>query len=482
MLRTPSAPRVALRRSLHGFTIIELVVVIVVIAILAAISIFAYGAWREASAAKEVQSDLAQIAVAFDSSRQWSDGYPTYTQGATFDGNSTTSGLFKSSDGVTLKYYQGDDHSYCVDGTSKQFSNVSYYVDTIVSKGTPKEGTCLLAYAPGAPQGVILIASIVGTNAIGTVSAATCSVGSPEYQLRSRNTATATAGTWSAYTAWSGTNTYSVPASEGYRYSFQAQVRCKSSGGVVGGVTVSNEASSSRSIITVPSVPVVTTSTAGSVTTWAWPATTTCPVGTTPQYQGYSSASWAYTNGWYGPYVNYTSRTWATTSQGHDHTIQIQTRCQTTHSTGTWSASGSATYITPVDAPGAPTNFTFTVAADRRSIDFGWTHPSACGPSARLEWRRNTFIGTQSPAVGPAYGWTDGSGSIINGDGWSLGEGNWSSHGYWTPTSTMNVAESSGPIPPGYEHAIRIQYLCRNATTGRVSDWGPAVTSPIFRS
>jgi len=114
---------------LHGFTLVELTIVIVVIAILAGVSVVGFGAWRQSIAQKEVQTDLQTVAVAMISSRNSTDVYPASIPSS-----------FKPSPNVQLTYITGSSTGYCIEGVSKTNSNVKYYISS--NSKTPMAGTC----------------------------------------------------------------------------------------------------------------------------------------------------------------------------------------------------------------------------------------------------------------------------------------------------------------------------------------------------
>ena len=91
----------------HGFTIVELILVIAVLGILVALSYFAFGSWRNSIAQSELKSDLKGVHAAMESARNWNNKYPTLPQGALFDGNASTKAIFVQSDNVMLSYAKG---------------------------------------------------------------------------------------------------------------------------------------------------------------------------------------------------------------------------------------------------------------------------------------------------------------------------------------------------------------------------------------
>lgn len=116
----------------HGFTIVELIVVVVVIGILVAIMVVGYGSWRHSSITAKVKSDLNSVASAMESYRTFNNAYPvsvpttyTPTSGVTVTGGSTDGGK-----------------TYCTDGTDSSDSSVLYYITSFTKGSGPLPGTC----------------------------------------------------------------------------------------------------------------------------------------------------------------------------------------------------------------------------------------------------------------------------------------------------------------------------------------------------
>lgn len=128
------------RNKKTGFTIVELAIIIVVIGILAGVSVVGYGTWRQSLAKKEVQSDLKQAASALESGKNFNNGYQSYTDGATPDN-------YKGSPNVQVAFVgAGDGSSYCIEGTSGIYGEITYHMSS--GDSDPVEGPC-----PGGPGG-----------------------------------------------------------------------------------------------------------------------------------------------------------------------------------------------------------------------------------------------------------------------------------------------------------------------------------------
>ena len=126
-------------RQIHGFTIIEIVVVIAVIGILATIVAVGYGNWKRSTVESQIKSDLTHVASAMEDYRTFNNGYPT-----------SVPNTFTPSGGTVLSGGSYDSGAtYCIDGTSSEFSGFEYYIDS--SRLTATEGTCASRPAPVNP-------------------------------------------------------------------------------------------------------------------------------------------------------------------------------------------------------------------------------------------------------------------------------------------------------------------------------------------
>lgn len=100
----------------RGFTIVEMIVMVTIIAVLAAITIFAFGAWRSRTATAEVTTALTHLASALKSEQTFNNVYP-----------SSVPSSYQASTGVTITY-TNTSTTYCAKGTSTAVSTVVLYI------------------------------------------------------------------------------------------------------------------------------------------------------------------------------------------------------------------------------------------------------------------------------------------------------------------------------------------------------------------
>jgi prepilin-type N-terminal cleavage/methylation domain-containing protein len=98
--------KVAFKRNQHGFTIVELLVVIVVIGILAAITIVAYTGIGDKAKTSSLQSDLSNATTQLNLFLIDKGNYPTTIDCGSADSN--TNKCLKASSGNTFAYYQAN--------------------------------------------------------------------------------------------------------------------------------------------------------------------------------------------------------------------------------------------------------------------------------------------------------------------------------------------------------------------------------------
>ncbi len=137
---------IAYRR--FGFTIVELLVIIVIIGILASLSVVGYTSWRTRAETTAVKSDLVMAANAMKQQRNFSNSYPLSLPAS-----------FSASPNITVTWSSGSATAFCITGSSKVQSSVTYYVTNTSSQ--PIAGACTVP-APATP--VITSGSAVCAN------------------------------------------------------------------------------------------------------------------------------------------------------------------------------------------------------------------------------------------------------------------------------------------------------------------------------
>lgn len=472
-----------------GFTLVEVIIVIVVLAILIAVSVLGVTKIQERSRDAKREANATVIAESLEKYYDENGEYPS-CNALTADGSTVKNNTLKGIDQNALLTPRAPTNStntiQCNDMTGVSANDYfAYVVDT--SSGCQTGNACsawILKYmqeesktvaqiksrreVPSSatlndPTNVAVSGSIVASAARGTAVGGMCGPSETvERQLRYNSTNTSTPGTWSS---WATGNERDVPALEGYLYTFEHRARC------VAGSAVSNWVSSAEGSVV---SPITTQPGAVSFTFASTPTVITytrtdaiCPAGTTARYQHKAIGDWGYESAWAASSSsgNYT---WNAPNEGFEYTLQVQAQCYTTHATGDWGDTGAYSWIRNVEDPGgAPSNFTHTIAADRKSRVFQWT-ASTCGPGTQAQHRWNSYIGAGTMT------WSD---TGVN--GWRFTPStSYSSQGAWTPQFTINMGTST--VAYGVQVQHRVQYICVNTTTLRSSSWGTAGTSQMF--
>ena len=119
------------RRKSHGFTIVELIVVVTLIAVLASISYFILSGWRVETARTEVKNDLQNIESELNAYRTFNNGFPSTLTAVNYDATAS----------VDSSYSLRTDDTYCLNASSNVEPTVSYFIDTRTNKHLA-EGSC----------------------------------------------------------------------------------------------------------------------------------------------------------------------------------------------------------------------------------------------------------------------------------------------------------------------------------------------------
>lgn len=112
----------------HGFTIVEIIVVVVVLSILVAITIFYIGDWRGRTAETEVKNNLTNAAAAMENARNFSGTYPA-----------TLPSTFTPSEHVAVQLVSSSATGYCINGQSTARSDIRLH---ITAQASPSSGDC----------------------------------------------------------------------------------------------------------------------------------------------------------------------------------------------------------------------------------------------------------------------------------------------------------------------------------------------------
>lgn len=118
----------------HGFTIVELLIVVVVIAVLAAITIVSYNGITKQAGIASLKSDLQNSATKLAIEQTNNGSYPVDQATA------TTAKALVASDGTVLKYV-GDGNNYCLSGTSAK-AGLTTLFKIESGSGTVTKGKC----------------------------------------------------------------------------------------------------------------------------------------------------------------------------------------------------------------------------------------------------------------------------------------------------------------------------------------------------
>lgn len=113
----------------HGFSIVELLIVITLIALLAVLTIFAFGDWRKRTANAEANTALSHVSAAIKDYVNFNNAYPT----------SISQTGYKPSGGITITY-TSTSTTYCAQGTSVADASVVWRIRN--DNQVPQQGTC----------------------------------------------------------------------------------------------------------------------------------------------------------------------------------------------------------------------------------------------------------------------------------------------------------------------------------------------------
>lgn len=351
-----------MNRRQSGFTLVELAIVIVIIAILASITIFTYSKVQVNSRDSTRSSRVTLITDALEKYYTKNGEYPScanLTQSGSAvasllgidptilvtptASSSTTNSITTCSDltagsGPDIYAYKGDGSTACSTGSACAYYTFEYRQEStgnIISTTSQHQAAATPVSAPGAP---LMSATMSGTNAVGTTGTVTCTVGTPQYQLRYASTNTSTAGSWSAWTSWSSTQlSLTVAASQGYQYSFQSQASCLDGNNTSASSPTSNTATTVRAISTPASPTYLTPSHFNNNVNATVNYSTSCPSGTSVINGTFRTQAW--TGGQWGPHPFGYLDSWQNGTTGTQYVSYWgKYECTTPYSTSAYSS------------------------------------------------------------------------------------------------------------------------------------------------
>ena len=392
----------------RGFTIVELLVVMVIIGILASITIVVYSGIQAKARDVSVLSDLDRMAGV-----QANYGLKHKTAGKAYyslNGHDSDLAFDPSNGNVVSVTVNATDYcirGYNVNGTNNSIDN------SLVRESTV--GACALIAAVNPPPTPAMAVALNGVNALATITPATCSTGTIQYQIRSRTND----GSWGDYTAWSAATTATQAASEGVKYGYQAQARCYVDEALISSSMLGSEVTYTAVTTPPPAPDIVVTQNGGNIV--ATITTVTCPAGTT-QYgirSRINDGSWTDYSAW----SSSTTTASQAASQGVKYGYQAQARCY---------VNGVLISSSSVGAEG-----TYTVSTDP---------PPAIAIAVTLNG--GSILATITPAS------CSGAGIIQYQIRSRTNDGGWGGYSAWSSTTTASQGASEG-VKYGYQAQAR---------------------------
>jgi len=425
------------RQSNHGFTIIELLVVIIVISVLTVLTMVIYSGIQAKVFDLSVSSDIDRLnALELKYKSEHGSSGKAY-----YSGDGIDSDLNFTPNNGNIFDVVTDATDYCIRGYNQHGTKTTIY-DVYIKESSP--GACdrippsaAAAATPSTPLAPVIAATLDSGNVVATIESVTCDVGVPQYGINSRTDD----GNWSSFTIWSDATTLTETAEEGVKYGYMAQARCfisytgQASEGVIG-------LESSYTRLFSPSAPTVNvTENAGNIIATITPVT--CTTGTI-QYATHSqinSGAWTGYTAWSS---STTASQAATGGEGVKYTYQAQTRCYIDAGSFSSTSTGAeASYISPVTAPAAPSVSSTTTPG--YTTTYSWTAVScAAGTTARYQYKL-----TMSPS------------------GYDSG---------WAATAGLSAAFTTSTGDQTY--TVQVQGQCYNAYTS--SNWGASGSTSYY--
>jgi len=361
------------RQSNHGFTIIELLVVIIVISVLTVLTMVIYSGIQAKVFDLSVSSDIDRLnALELKYKSEHGSSGKAY-----YSGDGIDSDLNFTPNNGNIFDVVTDATDYCIRGYNQHGTKTTIY-DVYIKESSP--GACdrippsaAAAATPSTPLAPVIAATLDSGNVVATITPVTCDVGTPQYGIKSR----VDDGTWTSFSEWADTTQVSRQAEEGVKYGYIAEARCYISYTSAGSAAAIGVEAFYNNYYS-PSGPSVTvTQNGGNIEATVTPVT--CNKGTIQ----YGINSHINSGAWTG-YTAWSSTTTASQAaiggEGVSYGYQVQSRCYTSDYEVSPTSTGSeGVYVSPITAPSAPSVSSTTTPGYYnlylgRSILCGWNN------------------------------------------------------------------------------------------------------------
>ncbi len=453
-----------MKRTVRGFTIVELMVVIGIIGVLTTLGFISFNSIQSNVRDSQRASRVKIISEALEKYYDKNGEYPSCSAmaqtpntvvGSTLIGldpnvlatPTASSGsnsilplctdLTSGTDGFA---YIGDGSNSCLTGSACLQYSLKYKEEgsgSIIS--TASRRTVSLAGAPAKPIAPTMSISLVNNTVVAVINPITCATGTPQYGVSTH----VNEGSWSDFSSWDPAPTITAPtAVQGYKYEYKAQARCWASTFSYSTNSTGSTASYVQPITDTPLTPTVIATTANGNwlnTTFSW-NTTSCPTGTSARYKYDYTTSWGFDYGWLS--WPSTSVTWSTSDINYTYTTSVKTQCYNSYypNSAPWSGIGSVSYTrNPITTPNSPVVIATT--NDWQNTNFSW-YPVTCSSGTTVRYTYD---------------------SIAN----STGNPSYSDPGWTATTNTYSPTVVSSTF--GVKHSVYVKAQCYNAYSS--SDW-----------
>ena len=267
----------------RGFTLVEVMIVVTIVAVLAGIILVVYPGIQAGARNDATSSQTTVLSEALEKYYEKNGEYPTCADmtaaPATISSNTliginpnvfTRVGGTSGTNSISCSGLTGSNLVYTPAASGLDYTlqyKEEYTGKTVTINSRHHQADEVASTVSG------LSVAQSGANVVATANSTPCTTTSTLYSFRSQ----VNAGAWSAYSAWSTSNTTSQPGTQGYKYTYQVQTQCAGGSQVAAGPTASYIYP-----VSTPAAPTLLASLSG--TSAVGTASATCPAGTTATY------------------------------------------------------------------------------------------------------------------------------------------------------------------------------------------------------